>query len=278
MKTRWIPRRPLAPLGFCALFTLALLSAFGQPAYATDIRATLEEGLSIYDQAQSATLRRERLDGFRRAERKFAAAIDAGAKNAALYTNRGNAALQAERLGAAVLSYRRALELAPDDRRARANLIHARSLLPSWVPRPREAGLLDTLFFWQGSMSTASQHRATALAFALAASMLGLALAFELSWLRSLAVLPALIWLGLFASSLAADGAHAADAVVTAPEAIARASDSVNAPSRYGDPLPAGTELTLVEERGDWVRVRLGAEAEAWLRRAMVSKVSDPGA
>ncbi|MFT4572469.1 MAG: hypothetical protein ACI91F_003372, partial [Candidatus Binatia bacterium] len=177
-------------------------------------------------------------------------------------------------LGVAVLAYRRALELQPDNRRARANLLHARSLLPAWVPRPPEAGLLDTFFFWQGSLSEAGRSRAAALAFLAAAIAFAISLAFEMRWLRSLVVVPGLVWFGLVASAYVGSGDDGSAAVVTAPEAIARASDSINAPSRYGDPLPAGTEVSIVERRGEWARVRLGAETQAWLRTAMVSEVS----
>jgi tetratricopeptide (TPR) repeat protein len=257
-----------------AVATLLVFAATPQAARAASgVEEEIQAGLEAYDTAQAETLRRARLEGFRKAERHFRAAIDDGAANAALYTNLGNAALQAEHLGEAVLAYRRALDLDPDHRRARANLVHARSLLPGWVPRPPEAGILDTFFFWQATMSEADRARAEALAFALAAAVFGASMALHLRWLRSLVVIPGLVWLGLVASGRIGGDTGAGAAVITAPETIARASDSVNAPSRYGDPLPSGTEVTILERRGDWLRVRLGAEAEAWIRAAAVGEV-----
>jgi len=92
--------------------------------------AQLEEAIASYRVALDTSERDSRLEGFRNAERLFARIAAGGASNPELYTNLGNAALQAEHLGAAVLAYRRALAIDPDHPRAVQNLEYVRTLLP----------------------------------------------------------------------------------------------------------------------------------------------------
>ena len=73
--------------------------------------APVEEAIASYRAALDTSKRDSRLEGFRKAERLFARIANGGASNPELYTNLGNAALQAEQLGAAVLEYRRAIRV-----------------------------------------------------------------------------------------------------------------------------------------------------------------------
>jgi tetratricopeptide (TPR) repeat protein len=233
--------------------------------------STLEQALAAYAAAQATSAAADRPAAFARAERLFSAAAGSGA-SAELWTNVGTAALQAEHLGAAVLAYRRALALDPDHRQARQNLEHARTLLPAWVPRPEGGGFLDSLVAWQHAMSPAEKRGAAALAFLAGAAMLGAALAGGSTALRVFSVVPMLVW----ALLLVSDAAGAADrsGVIAAAETVARAADSRNAPARFAEALPAGTEVTIAEVRGEWTRVVLADGRDAWVGSASVEPVS----
>jgi tetratricopeptide (TPR) repeat protein len=233
--------------------------------------STLEQALAAYAAAQATSAAADRPAAFARAERLFSAAAGSGA-SAELWTNVGTAALQAEHLGSAVLAYRRALALDPDHRHARQNLEHARTLLPAWVPRPEGGGFLDSLVAWQHAMSPAEKRGAAALAFLAGAAMLGAALAGGSTALRVFSVVPMLVW----ALLLVSDAAGAADrsGVIAAAETVARAADSRNAPARFAEALPAGTEVTIAEVRGEWTRVVLADGRDAWVGSASVEPVS----
>ncbi|HYC57138.1 MAG TPA: hypothetical protein VEL28_19565 [Candidatus Binatia bacterium] len=239
------------------------------PEAAASASTTLEQAIAAYDAAQEITGRDERRAAFTRAERLFTAAAQAGAASADLYANIGTAALQAENLGSAILAYRRALRLDPDHRRASQNLQHARTLLPSWVPRPETGGILDSFFAWTRTMSDAERAGGAALAFLLGAVLLGSGTALQSAMLRAFATLPLLLWAVLLASAVTA-GAEGDAAVVVADDVIARASDSRNAPARFAEPLPAGTEVRIDERRDDWVRVTLADGRDAWMPAASV--------
>ncbi|MCB2262375.1 MAG: hypothetical protein LGR52_05460 [Candidatus Thiosymbion ectosymbiont of Robbea hypermnestra] len=236
--------------------------------------ATLQQAIASYAQAQAATGRDQRLAGFRQAQRLFEHAAAQGARSADLYTNLGNAALQAERLGPAILAYRRALTLDPDQPRARQNLHHARALLPAWVPKPAPEGALEGFFLWRHLLNPAEQAALAAFCFLLAALLFAFAIYRRSPLARNLAFLPLLAWLGLLLSAtLETRAAGAEPAVLIANETIARAADSPNAPMRFAQPLPAGTEVEIRETRARWVHIILANGRDAWITRSAVEVV-----
>ncbi len=264
------------------VLAVALLAASSAaPAHAQDVAApgkaepaskgsTLEQALAAYRDAQATSVTADRPAAFARAERLFAAAA-AGGASAELWTNVGTAALQAEHLGSAILAYRRALALDPDHRHAQQNLAHARTLLPAWVPRPEGGGFLDSLVAWQHAMSPAEQRGAAALAFLAGAAMLGAAIAGGSTALRVFSVVPMIVWALLIASGMA--GAAEKGGVIAGADTVARAADSRNAPARFAEALPAGTEVTIAEVRGDWTRIVLADGRDAWVGTASVEAV-----
>jgi tetratricopeptide (TPR) repeat protein len=257
-----------------------LAAALGRPgvARAASSQELLEEAVRQYRAALDVADRDQRLARFRRAELLFARLAEGGANensaihNADLYVNLGNAALGAERLGPAIVAYRRALRLDPDHHRAKQNLAHARTLLPAWVPRPQAGGMLDTFFAWSGRLSTGELQLLAAAAFLLAAALLAASILWRQTTLRHLALIPAAAWVLLLALLLASSGSSNA-AVVIVPEVIARAADSAHAPPRLPQPLPGGAEVEVVEQRDQWLRVRLADNRDAWLPQSAVETV-----
>ena len=233
----------------------------------------LREAAETYAKGLDTERRGPRLEEFRRSQRLFASVAARHVATAALYTNLGNAALQADDLGAAVLAYRRALELDADYPRAVQNLDHARSLLPSWVPRPGPADALDSLFFWHRSVPAPIRELLAAICFAVVAVLWAASLRWDQSALRNAAVLPGLVWLVVLGSVVLDSGGRVrGEAVVTVAEAVARAADSRLAPSAFPHPLPGGVELRILEERSSWLRVRLANGRDAWLNRSSVTR------
>ena len=143
---------------------------WASPSTALD---TVQEANTTYRSALSMTERGARLEEFRRAERLYGRAVEQAEEEgrsigADLWVNYGNAAIQAEHLGSAVYAYRRALKLDPNHERARKNLRHARSLLPSWAQPPDTRSVVDTFFFWHQALSSTERQLMAALAFAAA--------------------------------------------------------------------------------------------------------------
>lgn len=256
-----------------ALVSLALTSlghALASPAQ------TLNQAFTQYSEAQLATERDLRIEKFKRAQRLFESAVEQGVQTPSLFANLGTAALQAENLGVAVLAFRRALLRDPDHPQALQNLAHTRSLLPNWVPRPMTDSVLDSFFFWHKSMPLAEQSGAAALCFLFAALGFAVAIRWRSALARNLALLPVLLWLGLMVSLLLElqSNKHL-QAVVMQEETVARAADSVNAPVRFAEALPAGTEVEVMEFRDRWARIVLSNGRDAWIGRVSLALIED---
>jgi len=256
----------------------ALLGVGGSASAQIDaIEDHIARGIEAYREAMESDERELRLAAFQRAERAFEAATLAGARNGELYANLGNAALQGGRLGPAVLAYRRALVVDPGNARALQNLRHARSLLPDWVPSPAEGGLLDSFFAWHRSTSIAAKRGAAAVVCLVMAIGLGFAIAWGSSIGRTAAIASGLVF-ALLVASLATDPTRAAsrEGVIVAEETLARSADSINAPRRFSDALPGGTEVRILEDRGGWYQIELHNGRNAWVTASSVARVA-PG-
>ena len=264
------------PYIVCLWLTMA--SAVLVNGQSAALNATLSEAIESYDAAMDSASRDERLRLFQQAELLFArlATGPSGVRNGNLYSNLGNAALQAEHLGLAVLSYRRALYIEPGHRQARQNLEHARSLLPDWVPRAAPAGNADTFFVWAQQLPLRVRWLLAAAIFLSGSALLAAAIRWERLLFRNVAVLGLVTWMLLLAATLWQQlRPPLADAVVTRSEAIARAADATNAPARFGEPLPGGTEVQVEQQRDGWAHVRLADGRDGWLRSSDLGFVCD---
>ena len=260
---------------FVGVLIAAGLLSWGAPVSADATEAAwAEQALVSYRSALDAVDRDERLEAFRQAERLFARIADGSAANPELFTNLGNAALQAEHLGSAILAYRRALAIDPSSPRALQNLEYARTLLPEWVPKPAAGGLLDSFFFWHRTLARSDRAMAAAFAFAVVGLLVAGAIRLDQPALRNAAAVPALIWLVLIASvTIDFSAGTLEEAVITADETVARAADSALAASILPAPLPSGVEVRIFERRSPWLRVRLANGRDAWVAESALTSV-----
>lgn len=253
----------------------ATTQAAGPPAAATAQTGTpaagLDEARQAYAGALAETDRDARTRGFARAEAMFRALADGCPDCPALVTDWGNAALGAQDLGRATLAYRRALALDPGQDQAERNLAWVRERAPDWLPRPTRESAADSLFFWHYALSLPARHVIAAVAFAAAVLLLA-----PWGWRprlrRTLAVIPALVWLAMMLSVITASD-PGADAVVLADATVLRTADSTGAPPTLPNPLPAGAEVVIREERGAWTRVALADGSTGWLPGSAIERV-----
>lgn len=260
------------------LISILILASTAHPDSGNVSDAMLDEAVTTYGLAMETIDIQSRLERFRHAGRLFAQVIESrGIHNPSLYVNRANAALQGNDLGNAVLGYRRALHLEPGHEQARKNLEYARSMLPDWVPRPTTTSLFDTFFFWYQRMSPPGRQLATAIGFACAAIPGALALRYRRRGIITLAGIIAIAWCILaMATVWSHRPGQIEEVVVIAPRTIARSADSSGAPPRFREPLPAGTEASLIMKRDDWVHIRLANGRDSWVREKAVAPVQIP--
>ncbi len=185
--------------------------------------------------------------------------------------NAGNAWLLAGDPGRALLNFRRALSLEPGDRVARAGLREARERRGTVVGSRLAPG---SMAFVRDQLAV--EQRGRLLGCLLGANaLLWLAAAAALRW-RSI---PArrLAWLGggltLAALVLWVWSAGADPGVVTARDVVGRHGNGQAYAAAWQSPLGSGVEFSLVEDRGDWWKIRLADGSEGWIPAASAERV-----
>ncbi|MEO6775456.1 MAG: hypothetical protein ABI467_21015 [Kofleriaceae bacterium] len=240
-------------------------------AYANAAGAgALATGREAYQQALGVTDATARKAAFTRAAVSLGEAAQVTPDRPELLADWGNAALGAGDVGAATLAYRRALAIDPGNARAKQNLAWLRNRESPTLRPPSSAGAADTLFFFR-DWSRGRRLVVGAFAFAFAVLLLVPWSGRRRRGLAMLAILPAFVWLAMVLSVVLEDR-HAQDAVVM-DAVVLRAADSAGAPAAIGQPLPRGTEVTILETRETWAKLRVANGAVGWVPSGAIERV-----
>jgi cytochrome c-type biogenesis protein CcmH/NrfG len=242
-----------------------LLAMLAAPRVAT--ADALTDGRDAYVHAMNERDATARKAAFQRAATAFSEAVRTHPGSPEVLADWGTAALSAGDVGTATLAYRRALAIDPDNARALRNLKWLRSKQGETF-RSSSNSATDTLFFFH-AWPRSTRLLAGAIAFALAILLL-------VPWggrrrLVAFALVPAAIWIAMTAS-LVLEDRHPHDAVVM-DSVMLRAADSAGAPSAMSQALPRGAEVTLLEARDGWTKIRLANGASGWVPASAVERV-----
>lgn len=246
------------------LVAFATIFAAATSGKCDTVEITIERAVSEYQTAMQSTDRQQRLYGFRRSQLLFQKAIDdlGNDTSAPLYTNLGNAALAGERLGPAIVAYRRALLIDSSYDRARDNLEHARSLLPQWVQQKRQSSIFAD--FVRSLRSYDGLSRLAAACFATACILYGIGHRWKVGVVKWISALPFCIWVALLVANSGAFSSMSLQAVVIRDDVTARSADSHHSPARLSRNLPSGTEVAVVDRREGWLQVSISNET-VWI-------------
>ncbi|MEO7734806.1 MAG: BatD family protein [Kofleriaceae bacterium] len=243
----------------------------GADAHAAANESALGEGRASYQEAMqltgNATARKA---AFARAARSFGEAVRGMPDRPELLTDWGNAALGAGDVATATLAYRRALAIDGGNLRARHNLAWLRSR-QSETFRPSAASATDTLLFFH-AWPLARKLLVGSAAFALAMLLLVPWSGRRRRGLGGLALLPLAVWIAMLASVVFEDR-HPDDAIVM-DDVVLRAADSAGAPAALTQALPRGIEVTVLERRDAWTKVRLAGGVAGWIPAGAVERIA----
>ena len=249
---------------------LAIFWGDGSCHAASTDRSRVEVAVATYSAAMEKTDRDERVEAYATAAQLFRQIIDgtddhAPVSNHFVYVNYGNALLQSESLGAAIVAFRRALEMEPSDLQATQNLSYARSTLPSWIRHEPDPKLTDSLFFWVQAVSSQTVSLAAAICFACAVLLGVVGLKKKIVIMRLLAVLPLLAWAILLGGWWMVGASQDPCDVVLVRETAVYSADSENAPLRVSQSLPSGAEVQWVQSRDRWTEIRFAGGKTGWV-------------
>ncbi len=207
----------------------------------------------------------------------FIQIIHNGVKNSDIYYNLGNCYYQANDYPRAVLQYRRALVYAPNDEKIHSNLAAAQRMLNLQDPQQKESGIFDTIMAYNSKIPLVVKEYFNKISYVLFWGGLIGFLYFRRKVARKKFLLMAIAWwLSLVAvSGMSYLATTSADGVILDSEVIARKGDGANYEEAFLKPLDAGTEFTLVESRGDWLKIKLNSGNECWVRADAAGLVKD---
>jgi len=216
-----------------------------------------QQATQLDDQAQSAEL-------YRKALLRFEKLVEDGVVNGKLYYNLGNTYFQLHDLGRAILNYRRAVALLPEDDNLRQNLRYAESQQPDRIEPKQETKIAKTLLFWHYDLSVRLRLILLALANAAFWGVLALKLYRRQGLLLPLAVTFVLSL--LMGGSLLYErlGHHAGGVLITAATTARKGDGQAYSPS-FSEPLHAGLLFSLVEKRGEWLYIELVDGRRCWV-------------
>ena len=240
---------------------------------AQDSLAIAKQAIAEYAQAMETSDRDARLVRFAQAERLFQQLIDpesgsdelSGSQSTALLIGWGNAALQAQHIGNAIVAYRRALEQSPGNTQATHNLQFARSLVPDTFRTRSETQLVDTLFFWRTLLSRRQVALLAASCFFAAAILWAVGYLVRSGLVRSLTFAPLLVWAILGLSWWMPGTSQRSDAVIVVANTVLYSADSENAAPRLSEPLPDGAEVKILQQRERWTEIQVAGRT-GWVR------------
>ncbi|HSG29847.1 MAG TPA: tetratricopeptide repeat protein [Candidatus Krumholzibacterium sp.] len=207
-------------------------------------------------------------DYYRRAILNFEHIVsEGGVRNGKLYYNIGNAWFRLDDLGRAILNYKRARMLRPNDQNLVQNLEYARSRRVNRVETAERERVFKTLFFFHYDIPSRVRLGLFAGFFALIWVAAGLHIFIRRGWLKVLVVVFSALS-AIFISSLAVDRAvriNKPEGVIVAGEVVARKGDAETYQPSFTDPLSSGTEFRLLEKRAEWWHIELEDGAGCWI-------------
>ena len=209
---------------------------------------------------------------------RFEKIIGAGnVRNGKLFYNLANAYLLKGDAGRAILNYRRAERLTPQDRNLQGNLAFARSQVRDSIPAPPQRRVLDTILVWHDGLPVLPRLVVFVIAFDLIWLLAALKLFNLTRFSLRLPVAMLALVAALCCSSVIVDevgSGRANEGVIVAEQVVGRKGpDPVGYAPSFRAPLHAGVELSIVEERPGWYLVRLRDDRETWLPVSAVERV-----
>ena len=254
-----------------AIFALLLLTAGGpaHPASREEVFDLFSKGKEAFRQANGQVRRNpdRAKDLYRKAALHFERIVLYGrVHNGQLYYNIGNAWFRMGDLGRAILWYRRAGQLTPNDPNLQQNLSYARGRRIDRIEDRERTRVLKTLFFWHYDLSARTRLTLFTIFFGLVWIAAGVQLFVRQRGLRLVAGICALLAAMMF-SSLAVEMRQAARpaGVIVAREVIARKGDGQTYQPSFKEPLHAGTEFIVAEVRPTWYHIELADGRRCWI-------------
>jgi tetratricopeptide (TPR) repeat protein len=192
---------------------------------------------------------------------------EGGIENGRIYYNLGNIYFRMNDIGRAILYYRKAEQYTPNDSNLRQNLEYAREKCVDKIEEKQETKVLKTLFFWHYDLSVKTRLMMFTVFFAIVWISAGFRIFFKMPFLLWCIAVSSFLSIMLSGSLVAEEYIlkKTRPGVILSSETITRKGNSETYEPSFKEPLHAGTEFTLLEERGDWYQIELSDSRTCWV-------------
>jgi tetratricopeptide (TPR) repeat protein len=195
------------------------------------------------------------------------AVSEGGIKNGKLFYNIGNAYYRTGDLGRAVLNYKRAEKFIPGSVELRQNLDFVKQKLVDTIEAKDEKKALELIIFWHYALPFWIRLIIFTAAFALFWGFLLLRLFIRRPVFLWFVILFAVVG-GMFFGSLLSESVRSRkfkEGIIIAEEVIARKGNADTYNPSFVEPLHAGTDFVLLEQREDWYFIELVDGRKSWV-------------
>lgn len=247
-----------------------MLAAVAEPLSTQEAAFLCQEAEQFFHQANEISRQepaRARELTQRAAARYERVIAESSLHNGPLYYNLGNIYFKMGDLGRAVLNYRRAQQLNPNDRQLLQNLQFARAQRQDSFKEPEQTRILQTVFFLHYDFAPTTRQRLFLWFYLLSFLLATVMIWYQPAWLKVcfgiVAGLTVILTLSLYITLHELQSRR--PGVVLAREVVARKGDGESYAPSFNAPLHAGTEFILLEQRDGWSEVVLPDGQRAWL-------------
>lgn len=193
---------------------------------------------------------------------------DEGINNAYLYYNLGNCYYHLGKLGESIYHYKIAKQLNPSFQDITKNLNEARSSVKDYIEDKQKESILPVLFFWHYQTPASGRLWFGAVLFVLIWVLAGVNL-----FLRKKFILPIIIIIALISGVLliSVTVQYFSEenqwwGVITVSDGVdSKKGPGENYKSSFEQKLSDGIEFKVIQESGDWYKIRLKNNETCWV-------------
>jgi len=251
----------------CSMFS----AQSGMASLTDQVKAeTLTEANKLFHQANEKLTQdpAKAQELYRKALLRYERLVKEGVRNGKLYYNIGNTYYRLDDIGRAILNYRRAELFIPEDLELEESLNFVLTKRRDSIEEKQKKQVLKTLVFWHYDISAKVKlwlfGVLYSVSFIMGAVQIVQFRSFSNWWIGAPFLIAVLLGGSLMIERLAQSENRMG--VLVDYEVTARKGDGDTYQPSFEDPLHAGTEFRLIEDRGQWYHIEVADGRRCWIK------------
>lgn len=248
-----------------------LLIVLGASIFAMEqdeLQGLVREAEQLFSSGNEAQSKEEASELWRKSAARYELAIREGKlSNGPIFYNLGNVYFRLGDMGRAILNYKRALRFMPNDPNLLTNLEYARKSRQDAIEEQESRKVLKTLLFWHYDFSLATRELVFIICFC-AIWLFAVLRHFWRAAFPKVAQICAFVVAAVMAASMVTTEIYEhkfKEGVIVAEKTNGRKGNSKTYENSFKEPLHSGTEFVVIEQRDNWLEIRLANGMTTWI-------------